>query len=256
MSKNYKNYRQLKDTVTLRFLDEINFNDDDSFNIVLLKHLLNGELDDVYSNKYIDNLSEFEKKEILKISRDYIYLIFNSGDYRNYDESLDCPIDDDKDFLLYSLLDNYDFLIRLVVNNREILEELNKYKDSFDFNSFSVIETIRNNFNNDEILISSISKFIEEEKIYKLFDDNQRDVLYEYPNGVMYGLIDGNYKPYSSLEIATNIYNYVSDDDVTIEEVNDNPNLISQLSKFIHGNYFDFKNIVIDMCDEFYKVID
>ena len=52
MSKNYKNYRQLKDTVTLRFLDEINFNDDDSFNIVLLKHLLNGELDDVYSNKY------------------------------------------------------------------------------------------------------------------------------------------------------------------------------------------------------------
>ena len=103
MSKNYKNYRKLKDTVLLRFLDEIDLEDEDSLNLVLLKHLLNGELDDVYSNKYIDNLSEFEKKEILKISRDYIYLIFNSGDYRNYDESLDCPIEDDKDFLLYLL---------------------------------------------------------------------------------------------------------------------------------------------------------
>ena len=255
MSKNYKNYRKLKDTVLLRFLDEIDLEDEDSLNLVLLKHLLNGELDDVYSNKYICNLGESEKKELLNKSRNYIYLLFNSGDYKKYDESIDCPIDD-KDFMLYRLLDNYDFLIRLVVNNREILEELNKYKDSFDFNSFSVIETVRNSFNNDEILISSISKFIEEEKIYKLFDNDQRNVLYEYPNGVMYGLIDGNYKPYSSLEIATNIYNYVSDDDVTIEEVNDNPNLISQLSKFIHGNYFDFKNIVIDMCDEFYKVVD
>lgn len=256
MSKNYKNYRQLKDTVTLRYLDEINFDDKNSFNLVLLKHMLQGDLDDVYSNKYIDNLNEYEKKEILKLSRNYVYLIFNSGDYRNYDESIDCPLDDDKDFLLYLLLDNYDFLLRLVVDNRDILEELNKYKDSFDFNSYSVIETIRNNFNNDEILISSLSKFIEEDSLYKFFDDNQRNVLYEFPNGVMYGLIDGNYKPYSSLEIATNIYNYVSDDDVTIEEVNDSPQLVSQLSKFIKGDYFDFKNIVINMCDEFYKVID
>ena len=53
MSKNYKNYRKLKDTVLLRFLDEIDLEDEDSLNLVLLKHLLNGELDDVYSNKYI-----------------------------------------------------------------------------------------------------------------------------------------------------------------------------------------------------------
>lgn len=256
MSKNYNNYRQLKDAVTLRYLDEIDFNDDNSFNIVLLKHLLNGELDDVYSNRFIDNLSEFEKNEMLKISRDYSYLIFNSGDYRNYDESLDCPIDDDKDFLLYRLLDNFDFLIRLVVNNRDILEELNKYKDSFDFNSYSVIETIRNNFNNDDILISSLGKFIKEDNLYKFFDYEQRNVLYEFPNGVMYGMINGKFMPYSSLEIATNIYNYVSDDDVTVEEMNNSPQLVSQLSKFIHGNYFDFRTVVINMCDEFYKFVD
>ena len=74
--------------------------------------------------------------------------------------------------------------------------------------------------------------------------------------GVMYGLVNGSYVPYSSLEIATNIYNYVSKDDVSIEEVTDNPQLINQLTKFIKGDYFDFKNIIINMCDDFYKVID
>lgn len=256
MSKNYKNYRKLKDTVTLRFLDEIEFDDDDSLNLVLLKHLLNGELDDVYSNKYIDNLSEYEKKEILNKSRNYINLIFNNGNYKKYDESIDCPIDDDKDFLLYRLLDNYDFLLRLVIYNRDILDELNKYIDSYDFSSYSVIENIRNSFNNDEILISSLSKFVKDDNLYKLFDDNQRNVLYEFPNGVMYDLVDGKYMPYSSLEIATNIYNYVSKDDITIEEVADNPQLLTQLTKFIKGNYFDFKNIIINMCDDFYKVVD
>ncbi len=255
MSKNYKNYRKLKDTVLLRFLDEIDLEDEDSLNLVLLKHLLNGELDDVYSNKYICNLGESEKKELLNTSRNYIYLLFNSGDYKKYDESIDCPIDD-KDFMLYRLLDNYDFLIRLVIYNIDILEELNKYKDFYDFKSYSIIENIRNSFSNDEILISSISNFIKEDNLYKLFDVDQRSILYEYPNGVMYDYVDGNYMPYSSLEIATNIYNYVSDDDITIEEVTDNPQLVNQLTKFIKGDYFDFKNIVINMCDDFYKVVD
>ena len=158
--------------------------------------------------------------------------------------------------MLYRLLDNYDFLIRLVIYNIDILEELNKYKDFYDFKSYSIIENIRNNFSNDEILISSISNFIKEDNLYKLFDVDQRSILYEYPNGVMYDYVDGNYMPYSSLEIATNIYNYVSDDDITIEEVTDNPQLVNQLTKFIKGDYFDFKNIVINMCDDFYKVVD
>ena len=42
----------------------------------------------------------------------------------------------------------------------------------------------------------------------------------------------------------------------TIEEVTDNPQLVNQLTKFIKGDYFDFKNIVINMCDDFYKVVD
>ena len=47
---------------------------------------------------------------------------------------------------------------------------------------------------------------LKEDNLYKLFDVDQRSILYEYPNGVMYDYVDGNYMPYSSLEIATNIY--------------------------------------------------
>ena len=59
MSKNYKNYRQLKDTVTLRFLDEINFNDD------WRKYLLSTTLE---NNKQTIQGTQYPSYRILRLN--------------------------------------------------------------------------------------------------------------------------------------------------------------------------------------------
>ncbi len=63
---NYNNYRNLKDTIILRYTKDINF-DDDSFYTIFLEHLLNGDLDDVYSNSILDNLSLEDKLSLIHI---------------------------------------------------------------------------------------------------------------------------------------------------------------------------------------------
>ena len=206
---NYNNYRNLKDTTILRYTKDIDF-DNDSFYLMLLEHLLNGDLDDVYTNSILDNLSLEDKNNVLYDARSFSHLIFVNGDYRKYDESVECPSAEDKDYLLIKILDNYDFLIRLIVYNKEIVLELEKYKHDLGYAYYSVIEKIRNNFNNDEVLIEAMSRLIKEDREHLLFNSENRAYLYSYPLGVMFIKQNNKYRVFSPLEIASTIYNFAS----------------------------------------------
>lgn len=247
---NYNNYRNLKDTIILRYTKDINF-DDDSFYTIFLDHLLNGDLDDVYSNSILDNLSLEDKNNVLFDARNFSHLIFVNGDFRRYEESIDCPSTLDKDYILIKLLDNYDFLIRLIVFNKEIVLELERYKSKLGYSYYSIIDKIRNNFNNDEILVEAMSKLINEDKERLLFNDENRVLLYTYPMGVMFIKDNDKYRVFSPVEIASHIYNYVSNDKLSINDINNNPLLIDHISKFLNDTFNGFREALIDLCGRY-----
>ena len=247
---NYRNYRNLKDITILRYTRDIDYNND-SFNLILLEHLLNGDLDDVYTNSILDSLSLEDKNNVLFDARRFSHLIFVNGDYRRYDESIECPSTEDKDYLLIKILDNYDFLIRLIVFNKEIVLEIEKDKVNLGYAYYSVIEKLRNNFNNDDILIESISKLIKEDKEHILFNDKNRVLLYTYPLGVMFIKNNDKYRVFSPLEIASIIYNYSSKEKISLDDVKKNPLLIDHISKYINDYLINFKETLIDICGRY-----
>lgn len=247
---NYKNYRNLKDTTILRYTKDIEF-DNNSLYLILLEHLLNGDLDDVYSNNILDNLSLEDKNNVLYDARKFSHLIFVNGDFRRFDESIDCPSTEDKDYVLIKILDNYDFLIRLIVYNKEIVIELEKNKMELGYSFYSVIERIRNNFNNDEVLIGAMSKIIKEDKEHMLFSNENRVLLYTYPLGVMFIKENDKFRILSPIEIASKIYNYTSLDKISMNDINNNPLLIDHIGKYINEYYIDFKEALISICGDY-----
>lgn len=253
--KDFKIVKKLKDIVILRYLDEINFDEGNSLYEVLLRHLFSGDLNKEYDCELLHKYSDYEKNEILNECNKYSHLCLIYNDYSKFDESVNSHVDD-KDFILLKLLENYDFIVRLYLDNKDILEELSKYENNLEVNSYSVIETLRSDFDNDEILIDCLSRMVSENKFYDMFSCERRSILYKYPLGLLYIKEDNKCKSRSVLDVATYLYNYVAKDDVTSEEIGDNPLLVNQISKFLNGDFFDFKETVIEISDNYYNSIN
>lgn len=252
--KDFKIIKKLKDIVVLRYLDEINFENDNSIYEVLLRHLFSGDLDVEYSNEYLDKLDREEREKALKTTQKYSHLCLIYNDYSKFDESVNSHVND-RDFILLKLLENFDFITRLYLVNEDILEELSKYENNLKVNSYSVIETLRDEFSNDDILIDCLNRMVVENKFYDMFSCERRSILYDYPIGLLYIKDNDNYKSRSILDVATYIYNYVAKDDITSDEVRDNPLLVSQISKFLNGDLFDFKDTIMKISDDYYTSV-
>ena len=252
--KDFKIVKKLKDITVLRYLDEIDFENENSVYEVLLRHLFSGDLDEDYSNNYLDNFDTDEKYEILKNCEKYSHLCLIYNDYSKFDESVNSHVND-KDFILLKLLENFDFITRLYLVNEDILEELSKYENNLKVNSYSVIETLREDFSNDDILIDCLNRMVVENKFYDMFSCERRSILYDYPIGLLYIKEEDKFKSKSILDVATYIYNYVAKDDITSEEVRDNPLLVSQISKFLNGDLFDFKETISKISDDYYTSV-
>ena len=250
--REFKTIKKFKDIIVLKYLNEINFDDEDSLYIVLVKHLINGDLDEEYTNEYLDKYNKYERLSILKECREYSHLFLLYNDPTKYDESVNSHVND-KDFILLKLLENYDFLIRLYLINEDILDELSKYENNIDVNRYSVIEVIRSDFSNDEILIECLDRIVNEKKYYDLINIKNRSVLYSYPIGILYTKDNNKYNSRSLLDIGTGIYNYIAKDDIRVDEIRDNPLLVNQISKFLNGDLFDFKETIIKLSDDYYK---
>ena len=136
---NYKNIDDLKQNVILRYTKEIDYNDKDSLYEVLFRHLLNGDLSDIYKNDLLDGIDKTEKNMIINKTNKYRDLLLINGDVSSYDESVDIYNIDDKDFVLRLVLDNYDTLMNLVYYHEDIIDEMDKIKNNFNY-KYSVID--------------------------------------------------------------------------------------------------------------------
>lgn len=248
---NYKNIDDLKQNVILRYTKEIDYNDKDSLYEVLFRHLLNGDLSDIYKNDLLDGIDKTEKNMIINKTNKYRDLLLINGDVSSYDESVDIYNIDDKDFVLRLVLDNYDTLMNLVYYHEDIIDEMDKIKNNFNY-KYSVIETLKNSFDSDKLLMKCMSRFIRENKLYNTFNEKQRVILYNYPMGIMF---EGD-KINSLLEIVVKIYNFGNNENILVDDLSDNVSLFEKVNNYIRELGDKFEDLIINIRDNYYLSID
>ena len=248
---NYKNIDDLKQNVILRYTKEIDYNDKDSLYEVLFRHLLNGDLSDIYKNDLLDGIDKTEKNMIINKTNKYRDLLLINGDVSSYDESVDIYNIDDKDFVLRLVLDNYDTLMNLVYYHEDIIDEMDKIKNNFNY-KYSVIETLKNSFDSDKLLMKCMSRFIRENKLYNTFNEKQRVILYNYPMGIMF---EGD-KINSLLEIVVKIYNFGNNENFLVDDLSDNVSLFEKVNNYIRELGDKFEDLIINIRDNYYLSID
>ena len=247
---NYKNIDDLKQNVILRYTKEIDYNDKDSLYEVLFRHLLNGDLSDIYKNDLLDGIDKTEKNMIINKTNKYRDLLLINGDVSSYDESVDIYNIDDKDFVLRLVLDNYDTLMNLVYYHEDIIDEMDKIKNNFNY-KYSVIETLKNSFDSDKLLMKCMSRFIRENKLYNTFNEKQRVILYNYPMGIMF---EGD-KINSLLEIVVKIYNFGNNENILVDDLSDNVSLFEKVNNYIRELGDKFEDLIINIRDNYYLSI-
>ena len=243
----YKNINDLKQNVILRYTKEIDYNDKDSLYEVLIRHLLNGDLNDCYKNNLLDGIDSREKEMLFNKTNKHRDLLLINGDISSYDESVDIYNVDDKDFVLRLVMDNYESLMNLVYYGEDIIDEMDKIKDDYNY-KFSVIETLRNSFGSDKLLMKCMSRFIRENKLYNTFNEKQRVVIYNYPLGIMFE--DDNIN--SLLDIIVKIYNYAKKENISVDDLSNNVNLFEEVNNYIKNLGDKFEDIVMAIRYNYY----
>lgn len=247
----FENINNLKQDVILKYTQEIDYNDKDSFYEVLLRHLLNGDLNDSYENDLLIGIDKNERDTVINKTNKHRDLLLINGDISSYDESVDIYNVDDKDFVLRLVMDNYESLMNLVYYGEDIIDEMDKIKDDYNY-KFSVIETLRNSFGSDKLLMKCMSRFIRENKLYNTFSEKQRVVIYNYPLGIMFEEDKIN----SLLDIIVKIYNYAKKENISVDDLSNNVNLFEEVNNYIKNLGDKFEDIVMAIRDNYYISID
>ena len=97
---------------------------------------------------------------------------------------------------------------------KELLEELNKYKNIPMFKQYSVIDFLRNNFPNDKILIDVLNNFIKD----KTYNTAEKASLLTYPEGTLYLYKNGQPQVVDCTNLANELYNKYSSLDTSIKQ--------------------------------------
>ena len=174
----------LKQATIVNDSELIDFNQEKDIYDALLNKLFDGELDYLYSAQTIKDLGDADKRKLFELARKYKNLLFYSGIFGFWADSVSGVLPDDYELICICLFDNYDFLLSLIRDGGEkVLEFLSKFISKIPDNS--VIEYLRIHFNNDDLLKSKLLDMINDNSTYKGLTDEEKIVLFIYPNNVL-----------------------------------------------------------------------
>lgn len=252
VSKKFKVLENLKNAVLSNYLDEINIGEELDFYDNLVRHFVCGNLDDYFDSYVFDNMSNKTKKDILNVIHNYQNLCFyNDNPIYWIDSVSDIPVED-YNLIIYQLLDNFDFLIKMFIVGGEKSLKLfenyakSKYRDRY----LSAVESIRRNFVNDDILFEVFNDISDPDTMFDVFTDNEKNILLEYPEGVLYFYDNGEIKITDSLLLSLELYFRINGESYNLDNRSDFIQVASQLSGFFM-NEDEFEKNVIDMFFEY-----
>lgn len=184
---------KLEDVCIERYLDEVNFklDDDDSNDLylcdVIVEHLVNGDFNDVYESEILEEFDEKEREKILDVVSKNSDICFTNNSYEYWLDSIKFLEVNDYKYALKVILDNYEFLLNVCVRcGADKVKLLSSIKDEKFHIDRSIVNSIRDGFENDEeifsLLNSSLSENVIKKNIIKAMED---DILH---NDIDYNL--------------------------------------------------------------------
>lgn len=240
----------LNETI-LRYTDIIDYDDELSQYDIMMRHFVNGDLDDVFLTDVTDDMNSLEKKELFKLVRQYYGLCFKNGSVDNWLESMEGMPIVDYVIVAEQILDSYDLLLGLAKNGgKDVLEQLSALSKSSEFGDAALIQYLRNTFITDELLSTILIDMSSEDSLYNMFTNEQKAILLNYPEGTLYSYDRDSLNITYPLLLAVRMYNDLEggvidsiDDDNAME-------LVGNLKKYFSGEV-DFLDEVILLSDRY-----
>ena len=122
LSDSSKRLTNLKQATLIKYLDEINLDEDLDLYDKMISHFTMGDLDEEFSSSYLNDKTKEEKKELMQLVHKYGYLCFKDENYDYWADSiLNIPLSD-CDFLCSQLFDNFNFLVKIC--NEKLMTKL------------------------------------------------------------------------------------------------------------------------------------
>lgn len=179
---------RLLDATLLYHCEEITLLDDTSLYDAMFKYLEEGELDRVFLCPKLKDASKEERKKALDIARKHSYLCFYEGNRNFWEDSAEgYKPGFFSEFIAEEILDNYNFLVELAHEKGETaVEELTNFVSEEMAIESSVVDYLRNTFNNDNLLKVVLDTTSREDSIYGDLTPKRKRILYRYPKEVLY----------------------------------------------------------------------
>ena len=210
LSDSSKRLTNLKQATLIKYLNEINLDEDLDLYDKMMSHFTMGDLDEEFSSSYLNDKTKEEKKELMQLVHKYGYLCFKDENYDYWADSiLNIPLSD-CDFLCSQLFDNFNFLVKICNDNGEAIPKfLKKFIGNKDYEESSIIDTLRNSFDDDKILEKFLIDMSGDYSLFNLFSTEQ---------GILYDYTDDSITFYSPVELALKIYKKATGSDYDLVE--------------------------------------
>lgn len=190
-----------------RYNDEIEHSSEMDICDVIIKHLVSGDFNEDFISEYLPSEN---KKSIMELVNQYSGLCFYDQNCEYWLDSISERNIGDYRTVLFMILENYDFLIRLATSGgKKVLDELSNYVDCAGYCDSSVIDYLRCGFNkNDDVALHILLDMVSNDK-YSIFSEEQRACLLAFPLGVLYKYNGEDIEYVSPEVVAKNINEYM-----------------------------------------------
>ena len=222
---------KLKQATILNYGEGIDFNNEIELYENMLIHVFNGDFNESFLTDYIDEVDD--KESVIKLANKYMSLCFYQGSFEYWLDSIEGVSLSDLDIISLKLLDNYDFLLRIANSGGEdALKELLKFQRNDAFEGESVIDHLRNVFDNDNVLEHVIIEMTRKDGAYSSFTDYQKIALCSSPSGIIFD-VEGNkvYHTISIIDTLSLLKHYVLGDETDEYSDEDFTKILKGMSK-------------------------
>lgn len=248
-----KRLEKLKQETILRYIEIIDYDQELSLYDVMINRFVQGDFDDFFDTDVTKGMGSEEKKELFLLAREFVGLCFSNGDVDYWLDSLENMPITDPDLITYSIFDNFDYLLELAKDGgRNVLELLVSLRACSDLRDTALVSYLRNTFIDDRVLSGVLFEMADSSSFYKIFTDEQKGILCNYPEGTLYAYDDDEIKITSPLILGVQIYNSVNEDNVIdkIDEAN-LTSVLNTLKKFYREDEFDFEDETLTLVDRY-----
>ena len=221
---------------------DIDLNDDKELYDRIVYLLIDGSLNYELDSEFVCGLNYDEKKQLFTIVKKYSFLCLKDKNIHKWTSSCQGVIYSDYRYNCIRMIDNYDFLINIVINCGEnALKLIDKFSIYDMYKDYSVIEVLRNRFDFDDIMIKIIKDMSDLNSSFNTFTIEQKAMLCYYASDFLYTCNDNNVRFRSPNSVALDIYRYVYKTDIkpSLKELKDSIESISNfegiLFNYIHN---------------------